>query len=92
MFLLRLLDPFPGMNPFLTWLAGILLSIWILYDGLPRLLLPDPTHALGLYMSSSIVLFMATGLVRGVTGLYLLDNVGFAHTFIGRKIMELIGQ
>jgi len=92
MFLVRLLDPFPGMNPFFTWLAGILLSIWVLYDGLPRLLAPDPTHALGLYVSSSIVLFMATGLVRGLTGLYLLGDVGFAHTFIGRKLIELFGQ
>ena len=44
MFLLRLLDPFAGMNPYVTWGLGILLSIWVLYDGLPRLLMPDPTH------------------------------------------------
>jgi hypothetical protein len=95
MFLLRLFDPFAGMSPYATWFMGILLSIWILYDGLPRLLAPDPTHALGLYMSSSIVLFMATGLVRAVTAMYLqgsVGNVGIAHSFLGRSLKDLLGQ
>jgi hypothetical protein len=91
MFLLRLVDPFPTVNPMYTWLPGIVLSIWVLYDGLPRLLQPDPTHALGLYMTSAIVLFLCTGLIRVITGLYLMGNTGFAHSFIGRKIIEWLG-
>ena len=92
LFLMRLLDPFPGMNPYITWGLGIVLSIWILYDGLPRLLLPDPTHALGLYMSCSIVMFLFTGLVRVVTASYLVENVGLSHTFLGRHFMHVFGQ
>jgi hypothetical protein len=91
MFLLRLLDPFASVNPLFTWGPGIVLSIWVLYDGLPRLLQPDPTHALGLYMSSAIVLFLCTGLIRVITGLYLMGNQGFAHSYLGRKIIELLG-
>ena len=92
MFLFRLLDPFPGMSPYITWGLGIVLSIWILYDGLPRLLMPDPTHALGLYMSCSIVLLLATCFVRVVTALYLQGNVGFSHTFLGRHLLDLMGR
>jgi hypothetical protein len=92
MFLLRLLDPLPSMNLYITWLIGICLSISILYNGLPRLLVPDPTHALGLYMSSSIVLFLASGLVRIVTALYLSGSVDFSHSFLGRSLMELMGN
>jgi hypothetical protein len=92
MFLLRLLDPLPAMNLYVTWFIGICLSISILYNGLPRLLLPDPTHAFGLYMSSAIVLFMASGLVRVVTALYLSGSVDFAHSFIGNNLKELMGN
>jgi len=92
MFLFRLLDPFPGMNPFIPWAIGIMLSIWVMYDGLPRLLVPDPTHAFGLFLSCSFVLVLATGLVRVVTGLYLQGNAGFSSSFLGRNINELIGR
>jgi hypothetical protein len=91
MFLLRLLDPFAGMSPYVTWSIGILLSIWTLYDGLPRLLAPDPTHALGLYVSCSFVLFMATGLVRAVTAMYLQGNAGLSHSYLGGHLLKMIG-
>jgi hypothetical protein len=89
MFLARLFDPFAGMSPYVTWVVGILLSIWVLYDGLPRLLAPDPTHAFGYYISSAIMLFMATGLVRGVTAMYLQSNVDLTHTFIGHILPQV---
>jgi len=92
MFLLRLLDVLPIMSPYISWALGILLSVWVLYDGLPRLLLPDPTHAFGLYLSCAFVLVLATGSVRMFTGLYLQGNVGFAHSFIGHSIIELMGH
>jgi hypothetical protein len=92
MFLLRLLDPFAGMNPYVTWGLGILLSIWVLYDGLPRLLMPDPTHAFGLYLSCAFVLLLATGLVRLVTGMYLQGNAGFANSAMGHALLQLMGR
>jgi hypothetical protein len=92
MFLLRLLDPLPAMNLYVTWLLGISICITILYNGLPRLLLPDPTHAFGLYVSSAIVLFMASCTVRVLTALYLNGSVDLSHSFIGNNLKELLGD
>ncbi len=92
LFLLRLLDVFPAMSPYIPWAIGIVLSIWVLYDGLPRFLLPDPTHAFGLFLSSAFMLLLATCLVRVITAMYLEGNAGFAHSFLGRSIIDLIGN
>jgi len=80
LFLFRLGDAFPGLNGWVTWTAGILLSIWILYQGIPRVLSPDPTAAFGLYCSISLNLLLVTGLWRGITYLYLVRNIHhFGH-------------
>ena len=71
LFLLRLFDMFTGMSPWFTWIVGIALSIATLYHGLPRVMLPDPPHALGLYLSSSVLLLLVTGLTRFITAWYL---------------------
>jgi Yip1 domain len=70
-FLLRLLDAFPAIPPWVTWLIGIVLTISILYSGIPLVMRPDPPHALGLYLMTSMFLFMITGLTRFVTAWYL---------------------
>jgi len=67
MFLLKLLDIAPTMNPWVTWSLGIVLSVWILYQGLPRIMTPDPTHAFGVYLVTALVLILATGMVRTLT-------------------------
>lgn len=70
-FLLRLLDAFPSVSPWVSWTIGIVLTISILYSGIPLVMRPDPPHALGLYLMSSMFLLMITGLARFVTHLYL---------------------
>ena len=78
LFLLRMADALPvegDLYPWATWIAGILLSIWILYQGVPRLLNPDPTNAFGLYCSIGFNLILVTGLCRGITYFYLLRNI-----------------
>ena len=70
-FLLRLLDAFTPVSPWATWGVGILLTCAILYHGVPKVMEPDPPHAFGLYLVTSFVLFMTTGLARLVTALYL---------------------
>jgi hypothetical protein len=92
MFLFRLLDIAPTMNPYASWLLGICISIWILYQGLPRVMMPDPTHAFGLYLSTALVLFLATGMVRVLTALYLTGNVAVQHSYLGRKLPFLFGH
>jgi hypothetical protein len=80
--LLRLLDAAPMMSPWASWMMGILLTVWILYQGIPRMMQPDPTHAFGLYLSTIIVTVLVSGLVRVMTGLYLLGNVDFQHSWL----------
>jgi hypothetical protein len=92
LFALRLLDAFPMMNPWIPWVIGIALSIWIFYQGLPRIMKPDPSHAFELYVISSIVLCMATGVVRLLTALYVRGQIDFAHSYLGMKILHLLAR
>jgi Yip1 domain len=74
LFLLRLVDAFPGVSLWVTWSIGIVLSIAVLYNGLPRMMEPDPPHAFGLFLMSSVLLTLVTGLVRFVTWWYLIGK------------------
>ena len=76
LFLLRLFDAFPNVSPWLTWLVGIVLCIAVLYSGIPLIMRPDPPHALGLYLMTSVFVFMITGLLRFVTAWYLMGKFG----------------
>ncbi|MBZ5521459.1 MAG: YIP1 family protein, partial [Acidobacteriia bacterium] len=89
-FWLRLLNAFPLMNPWVPWIIGIMLSIWIFYQGLPRVMKPDPSHAFELYVISSMVLFATTGLVCLLTALYLRGQVDFEHSYVGMKLLRLL--
>ena len=66
-FLFRLLDVFPTVNLWLPWAFGIMLTTKILYTGVPRIMLPDPPDAFGLYLMSALLLAMVTALERFVT-------------------------
>jgi Yip1-like protein len=75
LFLLRLLDIFPAINPWLTWGVGILLCVATLYQGVPRVMQPDPSQAFGLYFMCSIMFILVTGLERFVTVWYLAGRM-----------------
>jgi hypothetical protein len=62
---------FPGVSPWVWWALGILLSIGALYQGLPRVLEPDPPHAFGLYFMTSLLLLLITGLIQFMTSWFL---------------------
>jgi hypothetical protein len=64
LFLLRLLGAIPWITLWIPWCIGIFLSLKILYYGLPRILGPDPSHALGLYFISSLFVVVLTGAER----------------------------
>jgi Yip1 domain len=76
LFLLKLLDAFPVVSPWITWLVGILLVTGVLYHGIPVVMRPDPPHAIGLYLMSTLLLVMITGLARFVTAWYLRGKFG----------------
>lgn len=71
LFLLRVIDALPSPGPWATWAVGIVLCVSVLYQGVPRVMMPDPPHAFGLYFMSSLLLVIITGLARFVTAWYL---------------------
>jgi len=71
LFLLRLLDVFAGINPWVSWAIGICLTVAVLYHGVPRMMEPDPSHAFGLYLMSALLLVLVSALVRFMTAAYL---------------------
>jgi uncharacterized membrane protein YecN with MAPEG domain len=82
LFLLRLFDMFPGINPWLTWGVGILLCAGTLYHGVPRVMQPDPCQAFGLFIMCSVLFIMVTGLERFVTVWYLAGRIPPINEFI----------
>ncbi len=89
LFFTRLMDAGPLINPWTSWLIGIALTVWILYQGIPRVMQPNPTHAFGLYLSTMVVVVLTSGLVRLLTGLYLLGEVDFHHSWLTHKFPNL---
>lgn len=91
MFLFRLLDYSADMHPAVPWLIGMALSMWILYQGIPRVMQPDPTHAFGVYLSAMIVVVLTSGLARLITGMYLLGKMDFHHSWLSNKVAHILG-
>jgi hypothetical protein len=88
-FLLRLLDLSPTINLWAPWIIGIMLSIKILYSGVPRIMLPDPPDAFGLYFMSALLLTMVSGVERFITNGYLTGRfrpVGDVISHIAAKL------
>ncbi|HEX3889920.1 MAG TPA: YIP1 family protein [Verrucomicrobiae bacterium] len=75
LFLLRLLDVFPSVNPWLTWGVGIMLCVATLYQGLPRVMQPDPSQTFGIYLMCAVMFVLVTGLERFVTIWYLAGRI-----------------
>ena len=75
LFLLRLLDVIPGMNPWVSFGLGIVFSVATLYQGLPCVLQPDPPNAFGLFLMSGLLLGMVSGLARLITLLVLQGKI-----------------
>jgi hypothetical protein len=63
--------------------------VGILYQGVPRVMLPDPPHAFGLYLVSAILLVLTTGLARLITAWYLQGKIVPAQTFISKLAAHL---
>ena len=70
-FLLRLLDAFTPVSPFVTWGIGIFLAMAALYHGVPQVMQPDPPQAFGLYIMTAALLFCMTGVMGFIAAWYL---------------------
>jgi Yip1-like protein len=75
LFLVRLLDAIPGMNPWVSFGIGIILSVSTMYQGIPCVLQPDPPNAFGLFLMSGLLLGMVGGLARLITLLVLQGRI-----------------
>ena len=70
-FLLRCLNAFSDVSPWVSWVLGILLTLSVLYHGVPKIMDPDPAHAFGLYVVTCLLLLFTTGLLQLITSLCL---------------------
>ena len=70
MFLIRLFSVFP-VPLWLVWSIGVVLALATLYHGVPCVMRTDPTHALGLYFTSSLVVLTISATERFFTAWYL---------------------
>jgi hypothetical protein len=86
------LNFFATMHPAVSWLLGSLATIWILYQGIPRVMRPDPTHAFGVYLSGMSVVILTSGLVRLITAMYLLGYMDLKHSWLAYKLAHLLGH
>ncbi len=75
LFLLRVFAGLPAIHTWASWAVGILLSVSALYRGIPRIMRPDPSNALGLYLLSSLLLIVVTGLAHFVAGMVLNEKI-----------------
>ena len=74
-YLLRMLDALPGVNTWICLAAGAVLGVAVLYRGIPRVLRPDPSNALGVYLTCSLLFVALTGLAHYVAQLVLEEKL-----------------
>ena len=72
-FLLRFLDAFRPVSPWVSWAIGIFLALAALYHGVPQVMQPDPPHCFGLYLTTATLMFSITG-VMGLIAAWYLDG------------------
>jgi len=62
--LARLLDAIPGMNTWICWGLGGMLSLSVLYHGVALTLKPDQTTGFGIFIVSVMIVLVFTGVAH----------------------------
>ena len=75
LFLGHVLDAWYFIETWVCWALGATLSVAVLYQGLPRLLQPDSTVALGIYIVSSVLILILTAAEHYVAWLVLHGDI-----------------
>ena len=52
------------VSPWASYALGMVLTVVVLYHGIPRTMMPDPPQAFGLYIVGSLILALTAGLGR----------------------------
>jgi hypothetical protein len=74
-FLCRMLDGWPVLNTWIVWATGALLAVSLLYRGLPRVMKPDPSNALGVYLMCAMLILVMTGIAHYFATLVLSEKI-----------------
>ncbi len=90
--LLQLMNLYPTVHPATSWIMGTVLTLLVLYAGVPRVLQPLPVHAFGAYMSAVFILLLMSGLARVFTAMFLLGQINFNHSSTTRALGHWLGQ
>jgi hypothetical protein len=90
--LFHLVNLFPTVHPVVGWIIGTVLSLFVLYAGVPRVMQPLPVHAFGAYMSAVFILLLMSGLARIFTAMFLLGQINFSHSAATRALGHWLGQ
>ena len=85
-FLAHMLNCVPMMSPWVVWGIGVMLVIWIMYQGIPRVMQPDPTHAFGLYLSTVLVMVLTSIVASGLPALYLTGHLDLQNSWLSRHL------
>lgn len=75
LFLFRLLNAFAWVNPWVSWSIGIILTVVVLYHGVPRMMEPDPADAFGLYLISALLVLLVSGLMQFMSAACMLGKL-----------------
>jgi Yip1-like protein len=75
LYLVRLLDGVPAVYTWACYGIGIFLALGLFYRGLPFIMRPDPSNALGLFVFCSFLLLVATALAHWVATLVLDEKI-----------------
>jgi hypothetical protein len=89
LFLVRMLDVFPRISLWASWSIGIILVVAVLYHGVPRMMEPDPSHAFGLYLISTLLLALVTALARFITWAFFEGKFPALQTFVSDLAAQL---
>lgn len=73
--LVRLPDAFPAINTWVCYAIGIFLSLSLFYRGVPVIMRPDPSNALGLFLFCSFLLLGSTAVAHFLALTVLESNL-----------------
>lgn len=74
-YLLRMLAGLPAVSTWVCFGIGVFLAVSQLYRGIPFILKPDPSSALGLFVLTCVLLVASTGLAHFLAVLVLQEKI-----------------
>ncbi len=75
LFLMRMFNGLPMIDSWICWGVGMVFAIAALYRGIPRVMKPDPSNALGIYLMACLLFLFVTGLSHFVATMVLDEKI-----------------